>query len=219
MVRLRATVIALVAVVLVTGTVIGNTWVPAIPADAATTALARTDLLPASLAAPGQPDDPSPSAWLIGSACLDRVQRSAGALDLCWSVMREADADPAKDYYVLRFGGTIFGSLGSGTRWAVIKARFVGSVLDGDFETWPSGVYDQACQQVTASIAGDEQLTDICGRTVGTDDFGDLSQRVEWTCVGCVLPNHGSVAILLMEEVGVAQGTVPPWEFFGDLGD
>lgn len=224
MVRLRAALIALIALIaaaLVSGSVLGSSWTASIPADAASVVLSRTTLDQTNSEDPILgPDEPAPETWLVATACLDRLQRPAGALDLCWSVTREADADPAKDYYIVRLYGSILGSLGSGTRWAEIRARLVGDVLDGAFQTWPVGVHDGACdEQVVTDGSGEGAPEEICGRTVATSDYADLSNGVTWFCVGCLIPNHGSVPVTLHQEVGVPQGTVPNWEIFGDLGD
>ena len=214
-------IVALIGVLALTGITIARNWTASIPADAAASPIARTGLDPGvSTDIVLGAEDTSPGSWIVATACLDRLQRPAGAMDLCWSVMREADADPAKDYYSFRLSGSVLGSAGTGTRWAVIRAHFLGQVLDENFMTWPVGQYDGACGEEVATQFPDAGAPETeCGRTVGTSDFGNLSNSARWLCVGCVIPDHGSVPIALHQEVGVPQGKVPNWEIFGDLGD
>ncbi len=62
-----------------------------------------------------------------GQACLDRIVRGSGHADLCWSVARDPnDADPAKDYYLLR----VYGSH-EGLRYLAVKTDLLGSPCDG----------------------------------------------------------------------------------------
>ena len=140
-------------------------------------------------------------------------------MSLCWDAYRDPhDADPAKDYYRLSVRATFGGETGSGARWAILRARLVGSPADGVFETWPDGRYDGPCRQVDARTMFESVPETVCGRTVGTTE-APWTQRATWTCPGCFIPDHADRALTLRQLVAVPEGTVPSWELFADLGD
>ena len=66
-------------------------WSPAVPNDAGTTLVARIDAAP--LASPATGTSGSEEATPVEGECLDRDERPAGWLDLCWSVIRLTDED------------------------------------------------------------------------------------------------------------------------------
>jgi hypothetical protein len=197
-----------------------------VPVDAPATVMART-----VMTGPVTPDatDGEDTALLVpspyGQVCLDRIERAAGPLDLCWEVTREpADADPRKDYYRLRVYGSFGGGSGSGVRWVVVKARLVGEPMDQVFVTWPTGTYEGSCEQVmvgeAGGLSGQPMAETVCGRTSGieTPGAGGWSLRVTWTCEGCLFASHDTRSIGLYELVGVPEGMVPAWDISADLG-
>ncbi len=97
-------------------------WTPQVPADAASIPVAR--------------------AVAIGQECLPRILGSAGYMDACWDAYRYADADPDKDYYILRMNGMF----GPGSRR--------GATLGG-----PQGH--------SRGQPGGQRLHDVAGRTAG----------------------------------------------------
>lgn len=196
-----AIVIGAIAVVAAAALFLAAIWTPNVPVDAASATLAQT----------------SSNA---SNECLDRVERAAGWLDLCWAVVRSADNDPGKDYYTLRVYGTASGS-GTGIRWSKVRADLVGQPSDRVFGGWPNGTFDGRC---AATVVGGPipeitaQLAEICGHTVGTEADGKWSQSATWTCVGCVEADHSDHAVILYEWVGVDEGTIPAWSIGADFG-
>jgi hypothetical protein len=130
------------------------------------------------------------------------------------------DADKDQDYYSLRMHGTLDGANGAGLRWAVIAARLVGQPSNQVFETWPDHTFDDPCQQVDVTFFGGGPVPPetICGRTKSVVTVADWTQRVSWTCVGCLIAERDARAIALREFIAVAEGTVPTWELFADIG-
>ena len=223
--------ISATAVVVLVALVVAGVWATgrlnvAVPADAASTVLARTVMTGPITPDTTNADDAEPIARSpIGQACLDRIDRPAGPLDLCWEAYRDpADGDPKKDYYRLKVYGSFGGATGSGVRWVVVQARLTGEPMDGAFVTWPEHLFEGACQSVpvgmAAGVTGSNTLDTVCGRTdaVETDGAGGWSLRVTWTCEGCLFASHDTRPIVLYEFVGVPEGTVPSWEISADLG-
>ena len=223
MVRLRAAVIALVAVVLVSGTVISKSWVPAIPADAATTVLATTALtgdIPADIL--GDFDGTTPPRSPAGVGCPDQIVRPIGTFYLCWEAYRDPnDGDPLQDYYHLRVHGSLGAESGTGLRWAVLRARLVGQPSNQVFMTWPEDTYNGPCHKVDVDAlihSQGHQSETICGRTTGSLDAATWTKTATWVCVGCVLPDRDYQALAIDEFIAVPEGTIPTWQIFADIG-
>jgi hypothetical protein len=219
------------AVVVLVATVVAGVWAVgrlnvAVPADAAATVLAHTVMSGPITPDTTNEDDAEPIARSpIGQGCLDRIERPAGPLDLCWEAYRDpADGDPKKDYYRLRVYGSFGGETGTGVRWAVVKARLIGEPMDGAFVTWPGSTYDGPCEAASvgmaAGVSESTTMEELCGRTtaIETPGAGGWSLRVTWTCQTCLFADHDTRAIALYEFVGVPEGTVPAWEISADLG-
>ncbi len=92
-------------------------------------------------------------------------------------------------------------------------------------ESWPDGEFDGRCEEVKVSLgpgpdSGAVPVETLCARTAGSTTAGrdEWSQRVTWTCVGCLIADHKDRAIALHEWLAVPAGTVPSWEIFADLG-
>jgi hypothetical protein len=179
---------------------------PTVPPDAATNPIAQA--IPSSETA-------------FASECVPRIQNATGAMDVCWEAERYSnDADPAKDYYLLHVWSTFGGVTGSGARWAVLKANLVGAPADGVFGAWPDGDFDGSCRQidVTLQLAQGPIPVDVCGHTSGSDTEG-WGHRATWTCEGwCLIPGQDDRALNLFVWVGVAEGTIPSWDIYADLG-
>jgi hypothetical protein len=141
-------------------------------------------------------------------------------MSLCWEAYKDPhEADALQDYYRLRVYGTFGGESGTGVRWAVVRAHLVGEVSNDVFDGWPDGVYDGPCAQVDVALGPDPVVPEwICGRTTGSTTIEDQSQTFDWTCAGCLLPDHADRSVALHEFVAVPAGTVPSWEIFADLG-
>ena len=200
---------------------------PSIPAGAASVAITRTVLTGPLPVQPSDGPEPTPGdvgggdfppSTPKGQACLDRIERQGGWLDLCWEAEHSRiDGDPQKDYYLLR----VYGSH-HGLRWLVIGSQLVGIPAGGAYETWPTrGVYEGACREVpmglplsAAGIASDQ----VCGRTESTFDHSSWSQRLSWTCEGCLTPDQDTRAVAMWALVGVEPGEVPSWDLFADGG-
>lgn len=217
-----AAVVAIIAVIPVSGVAFARNWTPTVPPEAPTTLVARTSLEGKMVPDPAEGveiDSLGPSPF--GGACLDTIERPVGAMSLCWEVVRNMhDADPEQDYYLLRVHGTFGGDVGTGVRWAAVRARFIGESPQQVIDAWPKDVYDGPCQTVDVSFLGGRALQEtLCGRTTGTTNKTDRSQLVTWTCVGCLVPDHADRAIALEQSVGVREGTIPGWEIFADIGD
>ena len=226
--------IGAIGAIAIMGLAVGAIWVTGrlivtVPADAATTVLAHTVLTgpitPDASAGDATDSSPLPRSP-SGRQCLERIERPAGPMDLCWEDWRDpADADPQQDYYLLRVYGSFGGASGTGVRWAVAGARLVGEPSNQVFQAWPVGVYEGACEQDIVAIGplgigSTPVLETLCGRTTATTSTksGDWSQRVTWTCPSCLLPDQSTRSIALYEWMAVPEGTVPAWDIFGDLG-
>ena len=170
---------------------------------------------------PSEGTDPSQLASSpSGGECLPRIQRPDGWFDVCWEAHRSLyDADPQKDYYLLRVYGTLGPGANGSPRWAVLKGDLVGSPSDGVIEAWPSGEFDGSCepQLVPTSLAGPAIEESLCGHIYGFDT-GTWAHAVNWSCVGCLLPDDRDRSLSLYVSVGVQEGTVPEWDVYADFG-
>jgi hypothetical protein len=159
------------------------------------------------------------------NACLDRIVRPGGWLDLCWQVSRLMnDSDPAQDYYLLRVWGTLHGNPApSGLRWAVIRAvpDPASSPINYRLE-WPGPtVYDGGCQDTTADTGGPfpEEATTVCGRTTGLTSTSQADATgLVWTCAGCFLPMSTDQGVLMTYGTAVLEGGTPIWDVNADIG-
>lgn len=151
--------------------------------------------------------------------CVDRIERAAGWIDVCWEAVREdAEEDPIQDLYRLRVWGT-FGSETGGVRWVVLRADLDGEPSNRVFQAWPDGEYTGECRQVEPGLGGTPSVPEVvCGRTVGTFDDAAWAHTVTWTCEQCLVPDGATRAISLHALVAVEAGTVPGWEIRGDIG-
>lgn len=200
----RIGVVAAMLIVALTaaGAVLASGWTPTIPADAPSAEVGRAS-------ARGE----------MSPACLDRIERDTGWLDLCWDVNRQPDEDREKDYYVLRISGTLSGETG-GVRWSALRARLVDApAADSVFFGWPDGIIDGPCDVHDVSLPAWSRPSseEICGRTSG-EFVGPWTYRVTWACVGCVLPERGERPVALYYYVAVPEGMLPGWEIGADFG-
>ena len=198
---------------------------PTIPAGAASTPMTRIvltgDVRPDPTEGPEPTGDVDPEVDALppspaGQDCLDRVSRGTGWADLCWAGSRYLqEADPEKDYYVLR----VYGSFES-LRWLVARVQLVGQPGDGVFVGWPKGLITGACQTVPVDLMGLQVpgLGEVCGRTEGETSHGPWFHAVTWTCEQCLLPDDATRPMTLVNSVGVPKGTVPSWDLFIDAG-
>ena len=219
--RWAVAIVAVIAVVGLAGATVARGWTPSVPDSSAIPLVARTVLQ--GEIAPDVTDDVDPDAIAlspIGQECLDRIERPAGYLDLCWEAYKDShDADALQDYYRLRAYGTFGGESGTGVRWAVVRAHLVGEPSNDVFEAWPDGVFDGSCKQVDVSLGPDPVMPEtLCGRTTGATATDDWSQTFTWTCVGCLIPDHANWSVALHELVAVPAGTIPTWEIYADIG-
>jgi hypothetical protein len=217
--------LAVVLAALPVGGAVAAGWSPTVPDDAGSTLAAQIDV--ARLIAPGPTSSKPDEATFAGSECLDRDQRPAGWLDLCWSVVRQPDGDPDGDYYRFEAHGT-FGSeatdpgqpAGSGIRWIVLRNRLLTSIVDGVASARPDGVVE-GCQGGDVGelmLLGARSPELPCdGRIIGRADL--QTHTVTWTCVGCLLPDSGDRAIGLSEDVKVGEGLAPAWMVYADFGN
>jgi hypothetical protein len=67
-------------------------------------------------------------------------------------------------------------------------------------------------------VRGPMTTETICGRTTATTPPESSSQRVDWTCTSCLIPDQRTRAIALYAFVAVPSGTLPSWRIFADLG-
>jgi hypothetical protein len=189
---------------------------PSIPADAAATRMAQATLSEILVTDPSSVPQPVPPQR-HGGACLPRIQRGAGWLDLCWEATQIVpDEDPSKDYYQLR----MYGSHG-GLRWVVLRSQLVGTPGDNVYDIWPDGIYQGACrlEQVSMLVPLDPVSPgDICGRTEAHLDFEHWSHDLVWTCEGCLVPEADTKGISLYAVIGTPEGTLPSWDLFADAG-
>ena len=225
--RIRGSVVVVIAVLatlILAGTVLARSWTPSIPVDAATTVLATTvltDDFPVQVI--GGLSGSAPARSPAGIGCPDLIVRSVGTFYLCWEAYRDAnDGDPAQDYYHLRVQGSFGGDPGTGVRWAVLRARLVGKPSNEVFMTWPMDTYDGPCEDVavdTLIMSSGRQTETICGRTTGSSDASTWTHTATWVCVGCVMPDHDPQALAIDEFIAVPAGTVPTWQILADIGD
>lgn len=150
-----------------------------------------------------------------GQACLDRIVRGSGWVDLCWSVARDPnDRDPAMDYYLLR----LYGSQ-EGLRFLALKSDLLGSPGDGVMSVWPTGTIEGPCETREVRLSGYlEPLppASVCGRTVGELDGATWSHIVTWSCTDCVPGQAVTRGFDMFLWVGVPAHTVPTWDLFAD---
>ncbi len=218
--------VVLVAIALVAGgfAYVSIGW-PSIPAGAAATRIAVVQDTDAAKVPDPPADAPDPSDPILASACLDRISRPGGWLDLCWGVSRmTAEADPAQDYYVLQVKGTLSGNpFPSGLRWAVVRARLdsASAPVQG-LADWPGvDTFDGPCQDTDILLDGPfaKIPATVCGRTTGlVDASAGSSSGVAWTCAGCLPPLSRTQEILLVSAVSVQEGQAPIWDLYADLG-
>jgi hypothetical protein len=153
-----------------------------------------------------------------GQACLDRIQRGAGWLDLCWQAEHSAgDGDPQQDYYVLRLYGSH-----QGLRWVAIGSRLVGTPAFGGYDEWPTrGTYVGECREIAMglplSMTG-FQSDQVCGHTESTFDSGTWTQRLTWTSEELLGGDQTTREIAMWAFVGVKPDEVPSWDLFADGG-
>jgi hypothetical protein len=154
------------------------------------------------------------------SECLDRIERPAGGLDLCWGATREfGETDPTKDYYELRVFGSFGFDTGSGIRWVGVRVEPEAAASVELIDTWPTGVFEGECEQMEVAVGpGPMTPETICGRTTATAPAGSNSRRVDWTCGSCLFPDQMTRAIALYEFIAVPAETAPAWRIFADLG-
>ena len=220
-----AIVLALVVIVMAAACALTRFGRPSIDPSAATNPITRTVLtgpvspdvtegpIPTGDVDPGDMTPATPQ----GNECLDRIVRGDGWLDLCWAAGRYGnEADPTKDYYLLR----VYGSY-EGVRWLVVGSRLLVDPGDGAFDAWPDGTFEGACrqEQVHLLIPLTALATEyVCGHTEGRIGIDDWSHRVTWRCEACLLPDATTRGFGLYSVVGVPEGTVPSWDVFGDAG-
>lgn len=226
--RRRRLVVGLAIVVAIVAVAVAGLEIavgsPTIPAGSAATAIAvvKNDSTVASIADPADPA----SGWgpLVRRACLDRIARDDGWLDLCWTIGRMSnETDPAHDEYILRVVGTLHGgSAPGGARWAVVRARpDAGSPPLQVVDAWPGTPgYDGACRDVSMPLGFYGAETDtVCGRSVGgVDPSSPQTRELRWACAGCLLPMSGDQPVLLAVRVAVDEGKSPVWDLYADLG-
>ena len=219
----------LVAILAVAVAAVGFVYVavssPVILIGAAPTRLA----VASNRATTAVPDPPEASAVatapIHAGACLDRITRGGGWMDLCWSVNRMMnEADAQKDYYVVQVTGTINGNpFPLGLRWAAIRARpDPAGVAFEDVNDWPgSAAFDGPCRDTPAELNGPSGVATVtvCGHTTGSFDAGlHGATGVDWTCAGCLLPLSGTQPIVMSDFVSVPEGKTPIWDIYADIG-
>ena len=216
-------VVAVIGIALVVLAVAASRWTPTVPADAASTVVATTALtgpVSADVTDDAMDEIPTPNA----QACLPSIDRAAGPMSLCYEAVRVADADPDTDYYQLRVHGTFGGETGSGVRWAVVRARLLGTPANDVFTAEPDGDYVGVCPVEDPLSGSGEPVAEtentLCRatRTQAGDGPEPWSHHVAWTCTGCLIPDHSDRSIWLTEMVSVPRGTLPTWEILADLG-
>lgn len=217
--------LALVVAVLPVGSAAVAGWSPAVPGDAGSTLVAQVDV--ARLLSTGVgtvPTSDGEEDAFRDHECLDRDQRAAGWLDLCWVVDQIPDEDPVGDYYRFEAYGT-FGSAatepgqaeGSGVRWLVLRSRLQTPVVDGWSFGEPNGETVGCLPGRSGLLSGERAVELPCdGRTVGVAEL--QAQTVTWTCLGCLIPESFDRGIGISTEVKVAQGAKPAWTLYADFG-
>ncbi|HET9519512.1 MAG TPA: hypothetical protein VFO73_00535 [Candidatus Limnocylindrales bacterium] len=186
-------------VIVIAGLVVDRVWRPALPDDPS---------LPLVAVAALEGDAGSNAA---AGECLDRIERPAGGLDLCWGAYRESrEIDPTQDYYQLRVFGSFGFDTGSGIRWVAVRVEPEEAASAEILDAWPSGVFEGECEQVQVALGlGPGTPEMLCGRTTATTPAGSDIHRVDWTCTSCLVPDQMTRAIALYEFVAVPAGTVP----------
>jgi len=221
----RAFTIATAAGVVVLGGALVATLLtaPSVPEDGALPLVGHTAM--AGDIAPDAAEGVDPTTIArspVGQECLARIERPAGPFDLCWAAWRSPfDGDPDQDYYLLHVYGTFGGETGTGVRWASVRTHLVGQPSNAVFSTWPDGEIDGDCRAVGVNLSGAAEplpAETVCGRTTARTDTQTWSHRVDWTCASCLLADHANRAFDLYDFVAVAEGTVPTWELYADLG-
>ena len=130
-----------------------------------------------------------------------------------------ADGSPTQDYYALRVYGTFSGEGGTGARWTAVRAKLLGEPSQGAMSAWPDGAYDGPCRDQPVDVQFSRIASEVvCGMTTGALRSSDWSVIVTWSCTGCIWPDRASRNVALYEFVAVAEGTVPNWEIFADVG-
>jgi hypothetical protein len=197
-----------------------------IPSDPAAVPIARAILAgpvgpyPTDQPFPTDGSDPDPqvnASSPYGQACLDRMTSGSGWLDLCWEAYRFGrDADPKKDYYLLRLYGSH-----QGFRWLVVRSELIGTPGDNVYDVWPDGTYEGACGKepvnllVPLAALGED---DVCGRTEAHLGAGHWSHALTWTCEDCLFANSDTRGIAMYAVVGMPEGSIPTWDLFADAG-
>jgi hypothetical protein len=150
-----------------------------------------------------------------GQTCLERITRGSGWVDLCWSVARDPnDADPAKDFYVLRLYGSH-----TGLRFLAIKSDLIGRPGDGLISLWPTGTIEGPCETREVHLSGHLgplPPASVCGRTNGELEDATFAHTVTWTCEGCAPGQEVTRAFDSFVWVAVPAHTVPSWDLFAD---
>jgi hypothetical protein len=150
-----------------------------------------------------------------GEACLERIARGNGWVDLCWSIARDPhDTDPAKDYYLLHLYGSH-----EGLRFLTVRSDLSGNPGDGVMSVWPTGTIDGQCDVREVNLSGYLETlppANVCGRTVGDIDGTTWSHTVTWTCEGCQAGEQVTRGFDSLLWVGVPAHTVPSWDLFAD---
>jgi hypothetical protein len=197
---------------------------PTIPAGSAAAPIAVVKNNSTVATYPDPSDAASGAGPLVRRACLDRIERGASWLDLCWTIGRLTnETDPVHDDYILRVAGTLHGGpLPSGARWAVLRAGpDAASAPFQVVDAWPGkATYDGACRAVPMALGFYGAQTDeVCGRTVGElDPSSPQTTGFAWTCAGCLLPLAGDQPVILVVRVAVDEGKTPIWDLYADLG-
>jgi hypothetical protein len=199
---------ALVVVTVIAGLAADRVWRPAVPDDSSLPLIALAAL-----------EGESEVNW-AANECLDRIERPAGSLDLCWAVTREFDeSDSNRDYYDLRVFGSFGLDTGTGIRWVAVRVQPDAAASVELLDSWPTGVFEGECEQMEVAVGpGPMTPETICGRTAATTRAGSGGRRVDWTCGVCLFPDQRTRAIALYEFVAVPAGTAPAWQIFADLG-
>jgi hypothetical protein len=152
-----------------------------------------------------------------GQACLDRIHRDGGWLDLCWSADDYGrQADGSMDYYMLRMYGSH-----QGLRWLDLRSQVLGNPGYGLFDAWPVGTYEGDCRQAPVTMLvplAAVRLDDICGRSEARSDPVNRWSQLTWTCESCLVPDRQTRAVSLYAVVSVPAGTAPSWDLFADGG-
>jgi hypothetical protein len=214
----RASALLPLAIVVVVAAVLIATSRPGVPglrdpiAKAVPVGPIASDLPSGDVDPEAPPEGPrSPS----GQACLDRITRGDGWVDLCWSVTRDPhDADPTKDYYLLRFYGSH-----QGLRFLAVKSDLAGSPGDGVVSLWPTGTIEGPCEVREVHLSGylgTLPPANVCGTTVGELVEVAWSHTLTWSCEGCALGETNTRAFDTFVWVGVPAHTIPTWDLFAD---